>query len=109
MSFAWGLKAPGLTTRGFLPGAAKYVPTQDLQPGDALIRPGRHVVLFAKWTNKDKGQATVIAEPGCASRGGAHAQEQTWSLGAKPGAQPSQHWSSGTYHAIRSKTGWVTN
>lgn len=109
VSFAWGLKAPGLTTRGFLPGAAKYVPTQDLQPGDALVRPGRHVVLFARWIDKDKGQATVIAEPGCASRGGAYAQEQTWSLGAKPGAQPGQHWSSGTYYAIRSKTGWVTN
>jgi len=107
VSYAWGLKAPGLTTNGFVPGAAKYIPMQDLQPGDALIRPGRHMVLFKKWTNKDKGTATVIAEPGCAAKT-KHATEQNWTMGKKPGAQTSAHWSGGTYYAIRSKTSFLT-
>lgn len=107
VSYAWGLKAPGVTTKGFLPGAAKYIPMQDLQPGDALIRPGSHVVLFRKWTNKDKGTAIVIAEPGCAAKTD-HATDQSWSMGKKPGAGTSAHWPGGTYYAIHSKTGWLS-
>ena len=107
VSYAWGLRAPGLTTRGFVPGAAKYIPMQDLQPGDALIRPGSHVVLFKKWVNKDKGTAVVVAEPGCAARV-SHAIDQNWSMGRKPGAQTSAHWSGGNYYAIRSRTSYLT-
>lgn len=111
VSFAWGLAPPGLTTAkgNFTPGVASYIPTQDLQPGDALLKTGHHIVLFEKWTNKDNGEATVIAEPGCTDMIGAYAQEQPWSLGAAPGKTPQASWGDrGTYYAIRKKTGTLT-
>ncbi len=104
VSYSWSLKAPGLTTSGFLPGTASYIPMQDLQPGDALIRPGHHMVLFKAWKNQSAGTATVISEPGCASKGGAYAQEQSWSMGKAPGAATSAHWAGATYYSIRKKT-----
>ncbi len=108
VSYAWTLKAPGLTTSGVLPGTASYIPMQDLQPGDALIRPGHHMVLFKNWTNKASGQAKVISEPGCAAQGGPYAQEQNWSMGKAPGATTSAHWAGATYYSIRKKGGTLT-
>lgn len=109
VSYAWTLRAPGLTTEGFVPGVAKYIPMQDLQPGDALLRPGHHIVLFESWTNKSSGQAKVLSEPGCDASGGPHAQEQSWSMGRAPGAGTSAHWSGATYYSIRKKGGTLTN
>jgi hypothetical protein len=115
VSFAWTLPAPGLTTKGgkFL-GVAAYIPTQDLQPGDALLRPGHHIVLFEKWTDQTKGDAKVIAEPGCDNKDGAYAMEQDWSLGAAPGKTPSASWSNGgtpegSYYAIRKNGSQILN
>jgi hypothetical protein len=104
VSYSWGLPAPGLTTSGFLPGTAKYIPMEDLQPGDALIRPGTHMVLFKAWKNKAAGTATVVSEPGCSAKGGPYAQEQSWSMGKAPGAATSAHWAGATYYSIRKKT-----
>ena len=105
VSYAWQLKAPGLTTSGFLPGTASYIPMQDLQPGDALIRPGHHMVLFKSWKNKSTGSAVVVAEPGCSAKGGPYAQDQTWNLNRAPTAATSANWGSGVYYSIRKKTG----
>ena len=103
VSFSWSLKAPGLTTRDFVPGAAKYIPMQDLKPGDALLRPGHHIVLFKEWTDKSKGAAKVISEPGCAAKGGPYAQEQSWSFNHAPGAGTNDNIAGGTYYSIRKK------
>ena len=103
VSFAWSLSSPGLTTRDFVPGAAKYIPMNDLRPGDALLRPGHHIVLFKDWTDKSKGAAKVIAEPGCAAKGGPYAQEQSWSFNHAPGSGTNDNIAGGTYYAIRKK------
>ena len=108
VSYAWALKAPGLTTSGFLPGTAKYIPMEDLQPGDALIRPGHHMVLFKAWKSKSAGTATVVSEPGCSAKGGPYAQEQSWSMGRAPGAGTSAHWAGATYYSIRKKGSQLT-
>jgi hypothetical protein len=112
VSFAWGLRAPGLTAYAgqFTPGPATYIPTQDLAPGDALLRPNHHVVLFEKWTNKAEGLAAVIAEPGCSSKGGPFAQEQSWSLSGPPGKTPAASWlNEGTFYAIRKRGSSLTH
>ena len=110
VSYAWGLAAPGLTTWQFVPGTAQDIPTQDLQPGDALLNPQEHVVLFKSWIDKASGKATVISEPGCALGGTApNAQEQTWSLGGAPPATSSASWSGGTYYAIRKNGGTLVH
>ena len=103
VSFSWSLPAPGLTTPDFVPGAAKYIPMKDLAPGDALLRRKHHIVLFKEWKDKDAGEATVIAEPGCAVKNGPYAQEESWSFGKAPGAKTSANVKGCVYYAIRKK------
>ncbi|WP_394834863.1 SH3 domain-containing protein [Pendulispora rubella] len=67
VSWSWGLKAPGLTTSGFAPYAGKksyVIKPSKLAPGDALNN-SSHIFLFAGWSNKAKGLATIIQESGC--------------------------------------------
>lgn len=35
-----------------------------LQPGDILLSPGHHVVLFAEWANSTHTSVTIMSEPG---------------------------------------------
>ncbi|WP_394845449.1 SH3 domain-containing protein [Pendulispora brunnea] len=67
VSWSWGLKAPGLTTYGFAPYSSKksyVIKPSKLAPGDALNNKS-HIFLFAGWSNKSKGLATIIQESGC--------------------------------------------
>lgn len=67
LSWAWGLAAPGQTTRMLAPYAtavSSLINVDDLQPGDALNGSG-HVMLFGGWTDKAAGKATVLQETRC--------------------------------------------
>ena len=71
VSWAWGLSAPGVTTRELAPfqeGVSKSIPAEALQPGDA-VNNWDHVLLFAGWVNGSHTQARFIQEPGCAVPG----------------------------------------
>jgi hypothetical protein len=50
VSMAWGLAKPGYTTYT-LPKVGKYIIKGALRPGDALLDPNYHVVLFEKWAD----------------------------------------------------------
>jgi hypothetical protein len=104
VSWSWGLAAPGLVTETFVPGAASFIPTEDLQPGDAILRPSEHVVLFDHWMNKATGTADVISEPGCSAGVPPYAQHQTWSLGRAPGSASPSNWGGATYYATRKRS-----
>ncbi len=103
VSWAWDLSAPGLTTWEFVPSAATFIPTEDLQPGDAVLRPSTHVVLFDHWIDKSNGTADVISEPGCAEGVPPYAQHQTWSLGRAPSSASASNWGGATYYATRKR------
>jgi hypothetical protein len=103
VSFAWGLPAPGLTTKAMAPLSASKstaIPGTSLQPGDAL-NSGHHVVLFQKWINQSAGSATIIEESDC------HLVAMTKNVTLKVGASPSVQMGSSTYTAIRAKSGLV--
>eukprot|EP01117_Protostelium_nocturnum_P004219 TRINITY_DN15546_c0_g1_i1.p2 TRINITY_DN15546_c0_g1~~TRINITY_DN15546_c0_g1_i1.p2 ORF type:complete len:152 (+),score=36.41 TRINITY_DN15546_c0_g1_i1:62-517(+) len=53
VSMAWGLSKPGLTTRE-LPTVTVPITKEQLLPGDILLNPGDHVVLFASWADSAK-------------------------------------------------------
>ncbi len=50
VSMCWQLATPGLTT-STLPSASSTIGRDALQPGDAILCPGTHVVLFAGWSD----------------------------------------------------------
>jgi hypothetical protein len=67
VSWAWGLKPPGRTTATLAPydtTDSELIAVADLQPGDAL-NSGHHVMLFAGWTDKAAGKATILQESTC--------------------------------------------
>jgi hypothetical protein len=101
VSWSWNLPAPGQTT-ATLPSVSRYIPAVDLQPGDALDRPGHHVVMFERWANSAKTSAVIMEEPRC----GQVAKEITISFRA--GSSPGVHWEGGTFFAMR-KRGGLTN
>ncbi len=105
VSYAWGLAAPGLTTKQMAPLSASQstaIPVTSLQPGDAL-NSGHHVVLFQKWVNQSAGSATIIEESDC------HLVAMTKNVTLKVGASPSVQMGSSTYTAIRAKGGTLVN
>lgn len=53
VSMCWELSKPGLTT-STLHTVANNITKNELQPGDALLCPGHHVVLFVGWSSSDK-------------------------------------------------------
>lgn len=55
------LARPGLTT-STLYTASHNVGKNDLQPGDAMNCPGRHVVLFAGWSDSGKTHYVSMSE-----------------------------------------------
>ncbi len=68
VSWAWKLPAPGRTTYGFAPyqtDITHAIQASSLQAGDA-VNNSDHVMLFKKWTVKNK-RAVFIEEPGCSS------------------------------------------
>ncbi len=50
VSMCWQLPTPGHTT-STLPGVSSTISRGELQPGDAILCPGTHVVLFAGWAD----------------------------------------------------------
>jgi len=46
----WMLPTPGQTT-STLPTVSTTIGKEALQPGDAILCPGTHVVLFAGWAD----------------------------------------------------------
>jgi uncharacterized membrane protein YgcG len=69
ISWAWALSAPGETTDGFAPAStsvSNVIQGSDLQPGDALNRPGDHIILFVSWQTQGS-VANFYEEPGCSS------------------------------------------
>jgi hypothetical protein len=67
VSYAWGLAAPGHTTRDLAPhdtSVSYSISAIDLKPGDAVNYWQDHIMLFVKWNVKGK-RATFIEEPGC--------------------------------------------
>ncbi len=66
VSYAWALRAPGLTTAGFAPNGSggQLVNFTDLRPGDAVNARG-HIILFVRWEDKAAGKARVIEEYSC--------------------------------------------
>lgn len=67
VSWSWGLAAPGRTTSTLAPydtTASVLIKVDDLRPGDAL-NGGQHVMLFAGWTDRDAGKATILQESRC--------------------------------------------
>eukprot|EP01117_Protostelium_nocturnum_P001814 TRINITY_DN1228_c0_g1_i1.p1 TRINITY_DN1228_c0_g1~~TRINITY_DN1228_c0_g1_i1.p1 ORF type:complete len:151 (+),score=40.63 TRINITY_DN1228_c0_g1_i1:234-686(+) len=53
VSMCWKLNKPGLTTRT-LPGVSYSISKEELKPGDCLLNPGDHVILFGGWENESK-------------------------------------------------------
>jgi hypothetical protein len=68
VALCWGLKSHAYTTRNLreIAGRPRYNWFTDMQPGDALVKPGDHVVLFAGY-NAD-GTPNVYEASGSASR-----------------------------------------
>ncbi|WP_433931172.1 hypothetical protein AB3662_43655 [Sorangium cellulosum] len=93
VSWAWGLPAPGITTRD-IPGVAAPVPSELLVPGDALLGPG-HVVLFAAWIDRSNGRALILEEPDC----GGVARDLAVTL--TPSGEPTVRLFGATYTAYR--------
>lgn len=46
VSMCWGLPKPGPSTRGFDGRYSINITKSELQSGDALLCPGRHILLF---------------------------------------------------------------
>jgi hypothetical protein len=67
VSWAWGLPPPGRTT-GQFGDVSTSIGGNDLQPGDALVNPGKHIVLFGGWTNASHTAAVLQEEPGCSAK-----------------------------------------
>ena len=61
VSMAWGLAAPGHTTSTFYE-VEHPIAWDNLLPGDAIVRPGHHMMLFAGWTNQAQTQFCAIEE-----------------------------------------------
>jgi hypothetical protein len=67
VSWAWGLPAPGRTTRTLAPSdttVSVVINVDDLEPGDALNGPG-HVMLWGGWADEAAGKGTILQESGC--------------------------------------------
>jgi hypothetical protein len=52
VSMAWGL--PDSLTTQTLPTVSHPIAKDELLPGDVLLNPDRHVLIFAGWANKEK-------------------------------------------------------
>jgi hypothetical protein len=61
VSMSWGLPPPGETTSTFYQ-VEHAIGWDNLLPGDAIVRPGHHMVLFAGWTNQARTQFCAIEE-----------------------------------------------
>lgn len=61
VSYAWGLPGPGYTT-AMMPDITTPISWSALRPGDALLIPGHHVALFAKWDDTQHTTYTLWEE-----------------------------------------------
>ncbi|KAL0228165.1 hypothetical protein RCL1_004308 [Eukaryota sp. TZLM3-RCL] len=87
VSMSWLLSKPGATTRTLM-NYAHSISKNNLQPGDALLNAGSHVVLFGGWANANKSEYYGLEESG--------------SKGTVKRVIPYPYWSGyGTYSPIR--------
>ena len=59
VSMCWQLSKPGLTT-STMGGVSHSISKNDLQPGDALLCEGKHIALFAGWSDSTKAHYTCM-------------------------------------------------
>lgn len=91
VSACWQLSQPGPTTSQMLSYSHEITKSQ-LQPGDALLCPGTHIVLFGGWTDAGQTHYTAFEE----TRPGEGTVKRT---------TPYPYWSSTScYKAVRSNT-----
>ena len=67
VSYAWGMKAPGRTTRTLAPhddAESSVITVDELAPGDALNNDS-HVMLFGGWADKAAGTAILLQAHRC--------------------------------------------
>jgi hypothetical protein len=67
VSMAWGLPTPGNTTHSFAGGPwdnrrSRRITWDELEPGDAINYPSRHIMLFAGWLDERKTRFCTIEE-----------------------------------------------
>lgn len=67
VSYTWKL-GRGYTT-STLPQVATPIKKEDLQPGDILLAPSHHVILFGGWANAAHTTYYAYQEPGCHTTG----------------------------------------
>jgi hypothetical protein len=96
VSWAWGLKAPGLLTTT-LGSVSTAIRVDDLQPGDAL-NSDNHVVLFVSWATKGK-VARIMQEGSC----GRVAEEKTVEIVENTSSRVRLRYFSGWYTPLRYK------
>lgn len=61
VSMCWELGKPGLST-STLPQVSHHITKNDLQPGDAILCEGHHVILFAGWSDSSKSHYVAMEE-----------------------------------------------
>jgi hypothetical protein len=71
-SWAYGVPAPGRTTRNFAPyqtdASFALDSPLDLQTGDLINSvPDEHIMLFVRWLNDAHTSAELLEEPGCSA------------------------------------------
>eukprot|EP01006_Ploeotia_vitrea_P020494 TRINITY_DN52787_c0_g1_i1.p1 TRINITY_DN52787_c0_g1~~TRINITY_DN52787_c0_g1_i1.p1 ORF type:complete len:272 (+),score=11.75 TRINITY_DN52787_c0_g1_i1:24-818(+) len=71
VSYCWDL--PYGYTTSTLHEVAHEITKDELQPGDAMLCPADHVVLFMGWANSQKTAYHACQEPGCHTEGPHHA------------------------------------
>lgn len=59
VSMCWQLSKPGLTT-STMGSVSHSISKNDLQPGDALLCEGKHIALFAGWSDSTKAHYTCM-------------------------------------------------
>ncbi len=79
VSWAWGLPPPGRTTTQF-GDVTKSIQGSELQPGDALLAAGKHIILFIQWS--DGGHSESAVTPGRAGMLGKPSRALTSSTAA---------------------------
>lgn len=71
VSYCWNL-GTGYST-STLPQVATAIAKNELQPGDALLNAGHHVILFGGWADSKNATYHAYQEPGCHNSGPHHA------------------------------------
>jgi len=71
VSWAYGLPAPGLTTRDFAPwgqntSLSRVISPKELAIGDVInSTPREHIMVFSHWLDASMSEIALMEEPGC--------------------------------------------